>query len=254
MDSKMVLLSEVNEFIRLAEDLYDSMISPKYTIKTETTTEKVGFFKKKEIKKEIAINEKFDTTWEVIKSKIEKLKEDDVLDFITLWQFAQFIRWCDKTIFFKNDIDKNLVVDSDLYNLEERNIVIQKKRDYTIYFKLKMEKNPVSDIFENDSYIKIIEVKIDRLYGKKLSNKYIIANGGINYKDDSDLYCINTVNAILKKSVIDKLNEAFYYLKLTLKEQYNNELTTEQKIKSKYYKWAFSTKMTHQEYLKNDDY
>lgn len=223
MENKSNLLADTNDFIRLAEELFDSFISPEYITESETIEEEVYthilFFniKKKKIK-EKKVNKKYNDIKKQIDYKIAYINSEDSVSFFILWQFCQFIRWCDKVFFFQNTETDYIVVDSDIYSTEERNFVIQNKPNYIIYFKLSI--NTINGKFDTKNSIKVIELKIDRLYGKKLSTKFIIVDSKVEYRDDSDLYLINSINAILKKCITNRLTEAYKQLEEFLSDHY----------------------------------
>ncbi len=60
--------------------------------------------------------------------------------------------------------------------------------------------------------LKVINIKIERDYGKKMTNEYVIVNGNVKLNDISDFTLINMINSILYdttletyKKIMDKL-------------------------------------------------
>ena len=141
-----------------------------------------------------------DYTKDKIKSFIfEDCKIEDMLSFASMWQFCQFIRYAEKTIFLKNRPESNFYVDSDMIDVKSRVFII-KNEDTEIIFKL--EKIP-DEITKTE--FKTITLNIKRLYGKQMTNIFTIVNEDVKCNDSSDLYLINTVNKILYDEMLREL-------------------------------------------------
>lgn len=179
------------------------------------TKEKPGFFDKlfkkekvnegvtpsyKESKTDIEtkFDEKID---EFMKKDFEPVKDKPsknvIRDFEQMWYFAQFVRYAEKVIFYDNDTDKPLFVDSPIDEDHERVFVIAKD-NYIIKFKLQW-------IYDSTAkqMLKVISIKIDRNFGKEMSNEYIIVDGNVKLKDVSDFTLISIINSILYDATLD---------------------------------------------------
>ena len=114
------------------------------------TVEKLSFFDKLKGKKSVktplvysesknAFIKSFDTKIdEFVKQDFEPTDKEGkniIRSFEQMWYFSQFVRYAEKVIFYKNDTDKPLYVDSTLDEDKDRIFVI-KKDDYDIRFKL----------------------------------------------------------------------------------------------------------------------
>ena len=178
------------------------------------TKEKPGFFDKLFKKKVVEgltpsykdsktdIEAKFDEKIdEFIKKDFEPIKEKPsknvIRDFEQMWYFAQFVRYAEKVVFYDNDTDKPLFVDSPLDEDHERIFVIS-KNNYTIKFKLQW-------IYDTTAkqMLKVISIKVDRHFGKEMTNEYIIVDGNVKLKDVSDFTLISIINSILYDATLD---------------------------------------------------
>lgn len=127
----------------------------------------------------------------------DKPSKNIIRDFEQMWYFAQFVRYAEKVIFYDNDTDKPLFVDSPLDEDRERIFVIS-KGNYIIKFKLQW-------IYDSTAkqMLKVINIKIDRNFGKEMSNEYIIVDGNVKLKDVSDFTLISIINSILYDATLD---------------------------------------------------
>lgn len=151
---------------------------------------------KTQIEKEFdnKIDEFMKKDFEPVKDKPSK---NIIRDFEQMWYFAQFVRYAEKAIFYDNDTDKPLFVDSPLDEDHERIFVISKS-NYIIKFKLQW-------IYDSTAkqMLKVINIKIDRNFGKEMSNEYIIVDGNVKLKDVSDFILISIINSILYDATLD---------------------------------------------------
>ena len=111
-----------------------------------------------------------------------------------LWTFCQFVRWAEKSIFFVNDKDNELYVDSDIDNVDVRRLVVNATSNVMIQLELKRQVTPVETL-------EIIVIQVSRNYGKQLKNKYMVVNGEVDYPDGSDRDLMITINTYLNNAV-----------------------------------------------------
>lgn len=140
------------------------------------------------------------------------------IDFKTLWDYCQFIRFAEKILNYKNDTSGIIYVDSTMYDIEERRIVFNfTDSGISYYLKLTRDRDPITS-----DRLHITNLIITRNYGKKLRNEFIIVNNNVKYHDDSDFYLIrDTVKNMNEtmvnemKSIYNKIDDKFldYHLK-----------------------------------------
>ena len=206
---------EDNVFINWAIKSYNTSNNNEVVSETKKVSHywngKFPFLHKK-VDKEIV------TTMDIVNSDIktflsEQLEKEDNISFSILWKYCQFIRWVEKTCFYKNDLTKTVICDSPMYSdgtsEDERKLIIQSS-DVIIKLSLKKTRNDQSpsilDINNTNAYsiyFKIINIDIKRKYGKMLNNKFTVVDGQTTIRDNSDEYLIRTVNKIVKDSIIN---------------------------------------------------
>ena len=120
-----------------------------------------------------------------------------IRSFEQMWEFAQFVRYAEKCIFYHNDTSSPLMVDSKLDDESERVFAISKD-DYIIAFKLKW----IYDTTAKQT-LKAINIKVTRNYGKQMTNEYTIVNGDVKLNDDSDYTLIEVINSMLYDATLD---------------------------------------------------
>ena len=120
-----------------------------------------------------------------------------IRSFEQMWEFAQFVRYAEKCIFYHNDITSPLMVDSKLDEESERIFAISKD-DYLVTFKLKW----IYDTTAKQT-LKAINIKVSRNYGKQMSNEYTIVNGDVKLNDDSDYTLIEVINSMVYDATLD---------------------------------------------------
>lgn len=116
------------------------------------------------------------------------------IKWIDLWTFCQFVRWAEKSIFFVNDKDNELYVDSDIDNVDVRRLVVNATSNVMIQLELKRQVTPVETL-------EIIVIQVSRNYGKQLKNRYMVVNGEVDYPDGSDRDLMLTINTYLNNAV-----------------------------------------------------
>lgn len=137
----------------------------------------------------------------------------DIVNFFSLWQFCQFVRFAEKVFFYRNDPDKRLYVDSDMNNLSKRAFKITKKDEQVeIYCNLEKVEDPI-----NHKNISVIRLKVQRMFGKQMVNEFTIVDDYVKSKDSSDSLLIDNVfNMIaeeIKYSFECIMNRAIYIAK-----------------------------------------
>ena len=201
-----------NIFIKYSTDLYDMKVLHEHNDPDnyETRVIKKGLFKKKTIKVNKLEEEYYKNLKEFIKSELHE-DSDTPLSFSTIWQFCQFIRWVEKIVFWDNDLSNRVIVDSGIkdgvINDNPRYIVFQ---GHNIATNIKLELNRVkinqiNSVLNLDNIpekSEVINLEVVRTFGKKMSSRYVIVDGIVNYNDISDIYLINTVNKIVKDAII----------------------------------------------------
>lgn len=151
--------------------------------------------------KDDIINEFDEKIDEFIKRDFEPVKDKPdknmTRSFEQMWYFAQFVRYAEKTVFYNNDTDKPLFVDSALDEDHERIFVI-KKDEYELRFKLQW-------IYDSTlkQMIKVVNIKVSRSYGKEMTNEYVIVDGKLKLNDVSDFLLMNMINDILFDCTLD---------------------------------------------------
>lgn len=200
-----------NDYIVFFNSIYDLMlkdIPPEETPKHK----KFGLFKKDNSNQ---VNRNYSIAKEKIEEFInEECKFDDLLSFKSLWNFVQFIRYAEKVLFFQNTPDRSLYVDSDLNEVSARMFKISNE-NFDIKFKLEKVKDDI-----NIKKYSIINIHVQRLYGKEMQNIFTIVDKDVDFQDVSDLYLMNTLNIILYKEMMYEIRCIFDKL---LKEINKNE-------------------------------
>ena len=117
--------------------------------------------------------------------------------FEQMWDFCQFVRYAEKVIMYKNTLNNKLYVDSELNDEVTRKFCINYTEDVSIYFILSYKDGP------NKERYKTIEITVQRDFGKKQMNKYLIVDGHVKYNDYSDMYLMDVINSILYDATYD---------------------------------------------------
>ena len=224
----------MNQFIRYADELMYAYDKDKEHIET---AEEVSYGKqflwfkydKKITKREEISTANRSEIRKEIKEFIDK-NTSEPLSFKFLWQYCQFVRWAEKTVFYKNTTDNKLFVDSAMMDLDKRNFVLSYGDDILIQFSLEKQKDPVlkystfdiPDPTEDRSvYYHVIKINVVRKYGKMMNNKYTIIDSRVNYEDSSDITLMDTINKLLCEAV---RNECTYIYDLIDSDNYITNL------------------------------
>lgn len=182
------------------EFVYSKCIGNLYRQKIETVTSKTPIVEvyKREVKNGLAIKP---------------------LYFNNLWQFCQFIRWAEKVVFYKNDVNNTIYVDSAIDDLDCR-LLVYTTKDFQIKFKLEKVANPayipntLSDILSmNDKtpkYFKSMKMIVERSYGKNMKNTFTIIDDRTDFGGDlSDTLLYETIEKYLSEEIERVIKEIF---------------------------------------------
>ena len=129
------------------------------------------------------------------------------LIFSNMWEFCQFVRWAEKVVFYRNEAENKLYVDSAIDDLDCRLLVFHND-SINIRFKLEKVANPayipntLSDILSMNSdtpkYFKSMKIVVERTYGKGMTNHFTIIDDNTDFKDQSDTMLLESIESILK--------------------------------------------------------
>lgn len=206
IDSNLMLMD--NPFVSNLFDLYDKAY---FSSESDWKMEKVeefcfcGITKKKEM-----VNVGAREAYEKAKKFSDGLSVQS-LDLTTINQFCDFIRVIEKCLFYINDTDSRLFVDS---GLEDTTKVLIYKSDE---MQFKIETKSIKDPTQHNTYREVLQIDVKRLYGKQMVNTFTVVDRDVKYNDDSDLYLINTLNLVLlsnMKSIYQSALERVYKLKV----------------------------------------
>lgn len=123
------------------------------------------------------------------------------VNFLSMWQFCQFIRFAEKVFFYHNDIDKCFYVDSEMNDLVKRDFKIT-DLDNKVDIIVSMEKKKET---LSDDTLNVLRISVKRNYGKQMINEFTIVNDFVKTKDDSDKLLIEIVYSI----IFQKMKEQF---------------------------------------------
>ena len=144
------------------------------------------------------------------KSELKEFIDNDFLhaenngisrSYRQMWEFAQFVRYVEKVLFYKNNPDNDLYVDTKLDDVEKREFLINGD-EYKIYFHLNSQRDDLLDTTYN-----VINIKVIRDFGKKMINEYTIINEQVKLNSLGDNILIITINNLLFDISLKVLNE-----------------------------------------------
>ena len=210
-ESVLTMKYSDNTYIRIAERFYDSIVDNNYSnIVVDTIREKVKYSFTDRYTERKEYNYLYDRYEKSMLTELNRL-DDYYKSFMSIWQYCQFIKWAEHTVLYKNDSDKVLCEDTAI-DEDCKRLVINKPDEFQIFFKLELVKDPavyttLSDIISNNTeqnkFMKVITLEVQRLYGKKLNSKFTIVNDTINLQDSEDIYLKRTIDHILYKCMIE---------------------------------------------------
>lgn len=224
---------EINSIILLKNkyiDIFDSVFNKCLKCKDDENIKKkiFGF-----VIKETIINQ----CKEEIDDLLYKFKENEFirpvctndfrspLNFDNLWQFCQFVRYAEKIIFFNNQPENILYVDSDMKDINNRRFRIKNKNNTIIDISLEKIKDKI-----NNDTLKVLKIKVERQFGKKMVNTFTIVNDNIKAEDYSDIYLIfNLQFFILKEmeNVFDNIINLAKETAFTFNNKYSQKFITD---------------------------
>jgi len=239
-----------NPFIDLFEKFYDKTQEHKIdfdniwnNIKEQREkeelmkNEKKSFFdkfKKKEVIK-YDLPEDFVASYNDIKNYLDDILSKPAQDFWILWRLCQFIRWAEKVLLYKNDpgyCDAKLTIFVDsAINAEEREFVFTVIPGTKVFIKMELIQKPYVKITES-AYNEVLTIIVERSFGKKMENKFVVINGESELLDDGDLYLINQINKhlnfVIRNSIktiyTEMLSDITLFHKFNNKDLFNNPL------------------------------
>ena len=112
-------------------------------------------------------------------------------DFDELFDFGSFIKYMEKVFFYKNDAESPVCCDSNIEDKNRRIIVFQNSRDS---IKIK------ADLIKGTS--NIIELIVERDYGKHMINTYKIVDREVELRNDSDKTLMNRVVQLMSDYMV----------------------------------------------------
>ena len=199
-----------NEFISFFYQYYIDanasfeFLSERYLLTKKVKVPRFNHFKF--ITKEVSEN--YDGTKELLDKRVNKFIDDQFKDpnynlsFIQLWNFCKFVRYAEKTVFWKNIPDNFIYVDSDLYDDKCIKFSLKDRlQDPLIECMFELEKVKVikkSIVSEDDNYLEVIKLTITRQFGKTMTNVFHIVDADVKYNDSSDILLITTINRLLR--------------------------------------------------------
>ena len=166
----------------IKKKLFQKVVEPENRFK-EIITERVNKF----ISKEFGIDRKGEDADYI---------EASTLSFLQLWDFCQFVRYAEKVLFFKNDKESPIYVDSKLEDLDSRKFMVKSDNEVEIEVILEKQAAP-------GQTLRIIKLNITRKYGKMMNNQYIIVNDNTDKLDISDNVLIFNINLLIYKCVVN---------------------------------------------------
>lgn len=213
-----------NEFITLASNFFDSMIS---TNRINTISGNIISVKKlfKPERYEFS-PDRSDKDWYYndLDSRLEELLNDIFgvdnpdnlsVSFDTILKFCQLTKFAEKSVFYKNIFTEKLdqsFVYVEAVNEEEDsyNLIINDADKY--YIRIKFELS-LKSLYEGMDKSEIIKITVKRNYGSQMVNEFIIVDRECKYKDIADYYLIESINIILYNTLLAKFKEIFEFYK-----------------------------------------
>ncbi len=207
-------MDESNMFIEKCQRMLDTLIiayRENYRPPMELEHTKVGLFHKKTsiksslkfppTEKQLAFGESLSAAEDFHKMMFRS--ENHKLSFVMLWEYSEFIRWCEKMFLYENNPSQTIYSDTPIDSIDTRTLVIN-KIGFSIIINLKMSQR--AD-FDNKSdkliFHEIEEINIKRNYGKELMNKFRIIDDNVKFNDESDKLLLDLVTEIIFDDIGD---------------------------------------------------
>ena len=168
----------------------------------------LSFFNKKKDKvmndtlDNIVIDSKYQSLLDIKNCIIEKWFTAKGISFSVLWDFIEFIEFAKRSILYSDKDDRFISLIRDENGKEHRHIIINPTEEITFYFDLYYANNiECLKICKASSNSTIKQVEL------------FIADEKIDFKDEADIYLINTINYILCRECRRKMIIIFDLLK-----------------------------------------
>lgn len=142
----------------------------------------------------------------------------DIVNFKSLWQFCQFVRFAEKSFCYINTPEKHLFVDSEMNDLSKRNFRISTDDRLEIFCTLEKVNEPV-----NRKHIDVIRIKIQRNFGKQMLNEFTIVDDFVKSKDSSDSILIENIFYIIAEEIKNSFNHILSKVVYIGQERNKNE-------------------------------
>jgi hypothetical protein len=166
-----------NTYSKLLFDLYNATYFPKCIVHSDI---------KRHFGMPFSINlDKYNAIC-AINDKVDAINKESPT-FDELFEYGTFIKILEKVFLYRNDKDSKFVCDSNMSDNNHRVLVMQSE---AYFIKLHVEKRDTGNT---------IEVTIDRLYGRKMTNSYTIIDRKFKDPiDDTDIVLMNNINHLLQ--------------------------------------------------------
>lgn len=193
-----------NDFIYKFTRLYQEIVTQECVIEFEYKRSKSFPFKKEKI--EIRKYPNIELCLKTLKLlKLEKITPKG-MKFFDLWEFCQFVKFAEKAFFYYNDPSKLFYVDSNIDEYNKRKFVIKDEENkYQLLFSLEKINCPENNF--DSQPLEVIQLYVNRNYGRKMTNEFTIVNTEVKYNDDADIYLIDNINRIIYKRISDVFDE-----------------------------------------------
>lgn len=154
-------------------------------------------------------------------------KKEKALDFINgrhslnsnylyLWEYSEFIRWCEKMLLYNNDqaniIYSDASIDSidDQTNLDDRTITFNIPK-YNIIASLKLSKIADFDSTTDSlKFRKTTKIVVDRKYGRGIVSKFILIDDKPKFNNDSDKMLFDIVLEVINSNIRNHYTEMIH--------------------------------------------
>ena len=222
--------TETNEYIRRCLDILKEYrkFNEKYYDNGSYNTLLLPKEKRKEVKKNFwgkvisenddSVNVENDKLKSVLYAKercitLINLRHDNefnTIEYGDLWDYSEFIRWCEKMLLYTNNQSDCIYSDASICSLDDRTLLFN-KQGYTITVMLKMSKKADFDS-STDSLLfhKIMRIIVERNFGKRLVNKFNIVDDEIKFNNESDIMLYEVIKEIINATIKDHYTNIVY--------------------------------------------
>lgn len=207
-------MDESNIFIEKCEKIVSALIE--YNKDPSTTTRpkytQILFHKKLTYEEYSPKYEEYAYNLSYAKNFEKQIFNNDTheLSFMILWEYSEFVRWCEKMFLYENDTSQSLYSDTPIDSLDARTLIINKK-GFSIIINLRMSQK--AD-FDNKSdkliFHEIQEIHVKRSYGKELMNKFRIVDNNVKFNDNSDKLLFELINEIIFETLSNHFSKLLH--------------------------------------------